>query len=71
MNLIEFLLKASWRSVLAAAIAGTLGGISSAAAIALINQSISQISPAHPQANFTVRVSAVGTGCYLQTPTAD
>jgi putative pyoverdin transport system ATP-binding/permease protein len=50
MNLIEFLLKASWRSVLAAAIAGTLGGISSAAAIALINQSISQISPAHPQA---------------------
>ena len=50
MNLIEFLLKASWRSVLAAAIAGTLGGITSAAAIALINQSISQITPAHPQA---------------------
>jgi putative pyoverdin transport system ATP-binding/permease protein len=50
MNLIEFLLKASWQSVLAAAIAGTLGGISSAAAIALINQSINQISPTHPQA---------------------
>ncbi len=50
MNLIEFLLKASWRSVLAAAIAGTLGGICSAAAIAVINQSISQISPTHPQA---------------------
>ncbi len=51
MNLIEFLLKASWRSVLAAAIAGTLGGVCSAAAIALINQSISQISPTHPQAS--------------------
>ena len=50
MNLIEFLLKASWRSVLAAAIAGTLGGVCSAAAIAVINQSISQISPTHPQA---------------------
>ncbi len=51
MNLIEFLLKASWRSVLAAAIAGTLGGICSAAAIAVINQSISQITPTHPQAS--------------------
>jgi putative pyoverdin transport system ATP-binding/permease protein len=50
VNLITFLLKASWQMVLAAAIAGTLAGISSAAAIALINQSISQISPAHPQA---------------------
>lgn len=50
MNLIEFLLKASWRSVLAAAIAGTIGGICSATALALINQSISQITPTHPQA---------------------
>ena len=33
-----------------AAIAGTLGGVCSAAAIALINQSISQIDPAHPHA---------------------
>jgi putative pyoverdin transport system ATP-binding/permease protein len=51
VNLIEFLLKASWRSVLVAAIAGTLGGISSAAALATINQSISDISPTHPQAS--------------------
>jgi putative pyoverdin transport system ATP-binding/permease protein len=50
VNLIEFLLKASWRSVLAAAIAGTLGGVCSAAALAVINQSIAQISPTHPQA---------------------
>ncbi len=49
MNLIQFLLRASWRSVLAAAIAGTLGGIGSAAALAVINQSISQITPVHPQ----------------------
>jgi putative pyoverdin transport system ATP-binding/permease protein len=51
VNLIEFLLKASWRSVLVAAIAGTLGGISSAAVLATINQSISEISPTHPQAS--------------------
>jgi putative pyoverdin transport system ATP-binding/permease protein len=51
VNLIEFLLKASWKSVLVAAIAGTLGGISSAAALATINQSISDISPTHPQAS--------------------
>jgi putative pyoverdin transport system ATP-binding/permease protein len=50
MNLIEFLLKASWMSVLAAAITGSISGMGSAAAIALINRSISQITPAHPQA---------------------
>ncbi len=50
MNLIEFLLKASWRSVLAAAITGSISGMGSAASIALINRSISQITPAHPQA---------------------
>jgi putative pyoverdin transport system ATP-binding/permease protein len=50
MNLIEFLLKASWLSVMAAAITGSISGMGSAAAIALINRSISQISPAHPQA---------------------
>jgi putative pyoverdin transport system ATP-binding/permease protein len=50
MNLIQFLLKASWKIIVAAAIAGTCGGICSAAALALINQSISQITPANPQA---------------------
>ena len=50
MNLIEFLLKASWLSVMAAAITGSISGMGSAAAIALINRSISQINPAHPQA---------------------
>jgi putative pyoverdin transport system ATP-binding/permease protein len=49
MNLIEFLLKASWMSVLAAAITGSISGMGSAAAIALINRSISQITPTHPQ----------------------
>ena len=50
MNLIEFLLKASWLSVLAAAITGSISGIGSAASIALINHSIGQITPQHPQA---------------------
>ena len=50
MNLIEFLLKASWKSVLAAAITGSISGIGSAGAIALINHSIGQISPTQPQA---------------------
>jgi putative pyoverdin transport system ATP-binding/permease protein len=50
MNLIEFLLKASWLSVLAAAITGSISGIGSAASIALINHSIGQITPTHPQA---------------------
>lgn len=50
MNLIEFLLKASWLSVVAAAITGSISGMGSAASIALINRSISQITPAHPQA---------------------
>jgi putative pyoverdin transport system ATP-binding/permease protein len=50
MNLIEFLLKASWKSVVAAAITGSISGMGSAAAIAFINRSISQITPAHPQA---------------------
>jgi putative pyoverdin transport system ATP-binding/permease protein len=50
MNLIEFLLKASWMSVVAAAITGSISGIGSAASIAIINRSISQITPAHPQA---------------------
>lgn len=54
MNLIQFLLKASWRSVLAAAIAGAIGGLCSAAAIGTINQSISQINPANPQASATL-----------------
>jgi putative pyoverdin transport system ATP-binding/permease protein len=49
-NLIEFLLKASWMSVLAAAITGSISGMGSAASIALINRSISQITPAQPQA---------------------
>ena len=60
MNLIEFLLKASWISVLAAAITGSISGIGSAAGIALINQSISQISPAHPQARQTLLWGFVG-----------
>jgi putative pyoverdin transport system ATP-binding/permease protein len=51
MNLMQFLLKASWRSVLAAAIAGAIGGLCSAAAIGTINQSISQINPTNPQAS--------------------
>jgi putative pyoverdin transport system ATP-binding/permease protein len=50
MNLIEFLLKASWLSVVAAAITGSISGMGSAASIALINRSISQITPEHPQA---------------------
>ncbi|AFY92072.1 cyclic peptide export ABC transporter [Chamaesiphon minutus] len=50
MNLIEFLLKAAWKSVVAAAITGSISGMGSAAAIALINRSISQITPQHPQA---------------------
>ena len=50
MNLIEFLLKASWMSVLAAAITGSISGMASAASIALINRSISQINLQHPQA---------------------
>jgi putative pyoverdin transport system ATP-binding/permease protein len=50
MNLIQFLLKSSWTSVLAAAITGSISGIGSAGAIALINRSISQITPEHPQA---------------------
>ncbi|WP_309738461.1 cyclic peptide export ABC transporter [Chamaesiphon sp. OTE_20_metabat_361] len=50
MNLIEFLLKASWLSVLAAAITGSISGIGSAASIALINHSIGRITPEHPQA---------------------
>jgi putative pyoverdin transport system ATP-binding/permease protein len=50
MNLIEFLLKASWLSVLAAAITGSISGIGSAASIALINHSIGRITPQHPQA---------------------
>ena len=50
MNLIQFLLKSSWISVLAAAITGSISGIGSASAIALINRSISQITPEHPQA---------------------
>ncbi len=40
MSLIAFLLKASWVAVLAAAIAGSISGVGSAALIALINQSI-------------------------------
>jgi putative pyoverdin transport system ATP-binding/permease protein len=51
MNLIEFLLKASWITVLAAAITGSISGIGSAASIALINRSIGQITPTHPQAS--------------------
>ena len=50
MNLIQFLLKSSWISVLAAAITGSISGIGSAGAIAVINRSISQITPEHPQA---------------------
>ena len=49
MNLIGFLLKASWRSVFGGSDRGYAGGITSAAAIVLINQSISQITPTHPQ----------------------
>jgi putative pyoverdin transport system ATP-binding/permease protein len=44
MNLIEFLLKASWVTVLAASITGSISGIGSASLIALINQSITQTS---------------------------
>jgi uncharacterized membrane protein YfbV (UPF0208 family) len=50
MNLIQFLLKASWVNLLAAAITGSMSGIGSAVSIALINHSISQITPEHPQA---------------------
>jgi putative ATP-binding cassette transporter len=50
LNLIEFLLKASWASVLAAVIVGSISGIGSAASIALINRSIGQMTPEHPQA---------------------
>jgi putative pyoverdin transport system ATP-binding/permease protein len=44
MNLIEFLLRASWATVLAASITGSISGIGSASLIALINQSIAQTS---------------------------
>jgi putative pyoverdin transport system ATP-binding/permease protein len=44
VNLIEFLLKASWVTVLAASITGSISGIGSASLIALINQSITQTS---------------------------
>jgi putative pyoverdin transport system ATP-binding/permease protein len=51
MNLLQFLLKASWKSILAAAITGSISGIGSAGSIALINRSISTITPDHPQAS--------------------
>jgi putative pyoverdin transport system ATP-binding/permease protein len=51
MNLIEFLLKASWVSVIAAAVTGSISGIGSAGSIALINRSIGEITPTHPQAS--------------------
>jgi putative pyoverdin transport system ATP-binding/permease protein len=60
MNLIEFLLKTSWLSVVAAAITGSMSGIGSAASIALINRSISQITPAQPQAPATLLWGFVG-----------
>jgi putative pyoverdin transport system ATP-binding/permease protein len=44
MNLIEFLLKASWVTVLVASITGSISGIGSASLLALINQAISQIN---------------------------
>jgi putative pyoverdin transport system ATP-binding/permease protein len=44
VNLVEFLLKASWVTVLAASITGSISGIGSASLIALINQSIAQTS---------------------------
>jgi putative pyoverdin transport system ATP-binding/permease protein len=50
LNLIEFLLKASWVNVLVATIFGLMSGSCSAAAIALIGQSIGRITPEHPQA---------------------
>ncbi len=50
LNLIEFLLKASWINVLVATIVGLMSGSCSAAAIALIGQSIGRITPEHPQA---------------------
>ncbi len=42
MNLIGFLLKASWITVLAAATTGFMSGVGSASLIALINQSIAE-----------------------------
>jgi putative pyoverdin transport system ATP-binding/permease protein len=42
MNLIGFLLKASWITVLAAAITGFMSGVGSASLIALINRSIAE-----------------------------
>jgi putative pyoverdin transport system ATP-binding/permease protein len=44
MNLVGFLLKASWITVLAAVLTGSLSGIGSASLIALINQAINQMS---------------------------
>jgi putative pyoverdin transport system ATP-binding/permease protein len=44
VNLVEFLLKASWVTVLAASITGSISGIGSASLIAMINQSIAQTS---------------------------
>jgi hypothetical protein len=64
MNLIQFLLKASWRSVLAAAIAGAIGGLCSAAAIGTINQSYripnldfrsTKLATVHKMLEFTVK----------------
>jgi putative pyoverdin transport system ATP-binding/permease protein len=43
MNLVGFLLKASWITVLAAVLTGSLSGIGSASLIALINQSLNQM----------------------------
>lgn len=50
LNLIEFLLKASWVNVVVATIVGLMSGSCSAGAIALIGQSIGRITPEHPQA---------------------
>jgi putative pyoverdin transport system ATP-binding/permease protein len=49
MNLIEFLLKASWINVLAASITGSISGIGSASLLALINQALSQMNLDRPQ----------------------
>ncbi|WP_404785177.1 hypothetical protein [Altericista sp. CCNU0014] len=44
MNLIEFLLKASWIAVLVASITGFISGIGSASLLALIDRAISQMN---------------------------
>ncbi|MGB8701180.1 MAG: cyclic peptide export ABC transporter [Thermosynechococcaceae cyanobacterium] len=60
MNLIAFLIKVSWATVLAAAITGAISGVGSASLIALINQSIAQMGGDRTAAQSQLLWSFVG-----------